>query len=69
MTFATGSRRETLRVVVTGTFDSESDLHEALDDPGSGLEVVAWAAEVRDAVPYLGVGDVHAVLLGGRPRR
>ncbi len=52
-TFATGSRQETLRVVVTGTFDGESDLREALDAAGSGLEVVAWAAEVRDAVPHL----------------
>jgi pilus assembly protein CpaE len=63
-TFAAGSRTESLRVVVTGTFDGETDLHEALDASGSGLEVVAWAAEVRDAVPYLGSGDVHAVLLG-----
>jgi pilus assembly protein CpaE len=63
-TFATGSREETLRVVVTGTFSGESDLHEALDDSGSGLDVVAWAPEVLDAVPYLGADDVHAVLLG-----
>ncbi len=62
--FATGSRHETLRVVVTGTFDGESDLREALTAPGSGLEVVAWAAGVRDAVPHLRDGDVHAVLLG-----
>ena len=63
-TFATGSRKETLRVVVTGTFDGESDLHEALDASGSGLDVVAWTTEVRDAVPYLGMDDVDAVLLG-----
>ncbi len=63
-TFATGSRKETLRVVVTGTFDGESDLHEALDASGSGLDVVAWTTEVRDAVPYLGVDGVDAVLLG-----
>jgi len=66
-TFATGSRKETLRVVVTGTFDGESDLHEALDAPGSGLDVVAWTTEVRDAVPYLGVDGVDAVLLGAGP--
>ena len=63
-TFATGSRKETLRVVVTGTFDGESDLHEALDAPGSGLDVIAWTPEVRDAVPFLGVDGVDAVLLG-----
>jgi len=63
-TLATGSRRETLRVVVAGAFDGEQELREALDTLGSGLEVVVWAAEVRDAVPYLGSGDVHAVLLG-----
>ena len=63
-TFATGSRKETLRVVVTGTFDGESDLHEALDASGSGLDVVAWTTEVRDAVPYLGIDGVDAVLLG-----
>lgn len=62
-TFATGSREETRRVVVTGTFDGESDLHEALDASDSGLEVVAWTAEVRDAVPYLAAGNVDAVLL------
>ncbi len=62
-TFATGSRKETLRVVVTGSFDGESDLHEALDASGSGLEVVAWTTEVRDALPYLGVDSVDAVLL------
>lgn len=63
-TFATGSREETLRVVVTGTFGDEAELHEALGAPGSGLEVVAFTAELRDAVPYLGSDDVHAVLLG-----
>ena len=63
-TLATGSRRETLRVVVVGAFDGEQELHEALGASGSGLEVVVWAAEVRDAVPYLGSDNVHAVLLG-----
>ena len=63
-TFATGSREETLRVVVTGTFGDEAELHGALGAPGSGLEVVAFTAELRDAVPYLGSDDVHAVLLG-----
>ena len=63
-TLATRSRKETLRIVMTGSFDGEHDLHEALGASGSGLEVVAWTAEVRDAVPYLGSGDVHAVLLG-----
>jgi len=63
-TFATGSRKETLRVVVTGTFDGEPDLREALGASGSGLEVVAWTPEVRDAVPYLGADGVDAVLLG-----
>ena len=64
-TLATGSRRETLRVaVVAGAVDGEQELHEALGAPGSGLEVVVWAAEVRDAVPHLGADDVHAVLLG-----
>ena len=63
-TFATGSREETLRVVVTGTFGDEAELHESLGAPGSGLEVVAFTAELRDAVPYLGSDDVHAVLLG-----
>ena len=63
-TLATGSRKETLRVVVTGTFEGESALHEALDASGSGLDVIAWTSEVRDAVPYLGVEGVDAVLLG-----
>jgi pilus assembly protein CpaE len=63
-TIATDSRKETLRVVVTGAFDGESDLHEALNASGSGLEIVAWTAEVRDAVPYLGANNIHAVLLG-----
>ncbi len=63
-TFATGSKEGALRVVVTGSFAGEQELHEALAAPGSGLEVVAQAAEVRDAVPYLGCDDVDAVLLG-----
>jgi pilus assembly protein CpaE len=63
-TIVTGSRRETLRVVVAGAFDGESDLHEALNASGSGIEVVAWTAEVRDAVPYLGADEINAVLLG-----
>lgn len=63
-TFATSSRKETLRVVVTGSFDGELELHEALDASSGGLEVVAWTAELRDAVPYLGSDDIHAVLLG-----
>ena len=63
-TLATSSGRETLRVVVTGTFDGEQELHTALGAPGGGLEVVVRAAEVRDVVPYLGSDDVHAVLLG-----
>jgi pilus assembly protein CpaE len=63
-TLATSSGRETLRVVVTGTFDGEQELHAALGAPGAGLEVVVRAAEVRDVVPYLGSADVHAVLLG-----
>ncbi len=63
-TFATGSRKETLRVVVTGTFDGEPDLHEALGASGSGLEVISWTPEVRDAIPYLGVEGVDAILLG-----
>ncbi len=58
------SRNETLRVVVTGTFDGEQELREALAASGSGLEVVAWTAEVRDAVPHLASDDVRAVLLG-----
>ncbi len=63
-TTVTGTSKETLRVVVTGTFDGESDLHEALGASGSGLEVVAWTPGVRDAVPYLGADNVHAILLG-----
>ena len=62
-TYATGVHKETYRVVVTGSFDGETELHEALDASGTGLEVVAWTAEVRDAVPYLG-SDISAVLLG-----
>jgi pilus assembly protein CpaE len=63
-TYATGSRRGTLRVVVTGSFDGESELHEALDAPASGLDVIGWTAEVRDAVPYFASDDISAVLLG-----
>ncbi len=62
--YATGSRRETLRVVVTGSFDGESELHEALNAPTSGLEVAGWTSEVRDAVPYFASDDISAVLLG-----
>ncbi len=49
---------------MTGSFDGESELHEALDAPGSGLEVVGWTSEVRDAVPYFASDDISAVLLG-----
>ncbi len=62
-TLATESRKETLRIVVVGTFESE--LHGALEAPGSGLEVVSWAAHVSDALPHIGSDDVHAILLGG----
>ena len=68
-TFATGSRKETLRVVATGTFDGESELHEALAASDSGLEVVAWTSELRDAVPYLGADGVDADSARSRPRR
>ena len=61
-TVATESRKETLRIVVVGSFEPE--LHGALEAPDSGLEVVAWAAELRDAFPHLGADDLHAVLLG-----
>ncbi len=64
MTPAASSRKEALRVVVTGTLDGEQELRDAFAADGSGLEIVAWTAEVRDAVPYLGSGDVDAVLLG-----
>jgi pilus assembly protein CpaE len=58
------TRRETLRVVVTGSFAGETELHAALEADGSGFEVVAWTPEVKDAVLYLGTGDVAAVLVG-----
>jgi len=61
-TFATDSRKQTLRIVVVGTFESE--LHGALGAPGSGLEVVAWAPHVAEALPHLGSDGVHAILLG-----
>jgi pilus assembly protein CpaE len=64
VTPAASSRKEALRVVVTGTLDGEQELRDAFAADGSGLEIVAWTAEVRDAVPYLGSGDVDAVLLG-----
>ena len=63
-THATISGREALRVVVMGSFDGKSELHEALAAPHSGLEVVGWVPEVRDAVPYLASEDISAVLLG-----
>ena len=63
-TFETGTRKETLRIVVVGTFEGESELRAALEAPGSGLEIVAWAAEVREALPNLDGDDVHAILLG-----
>ena len=61
-TFVTETRKETLRIVVVGTFESE--LRGALEAPGSGLEVVAWAAHIPDALPHLASGEVHAILLG-----
>ena len=52
-TYATGSRRETLRVVVTGIVRRRVGAAARRSTaPDSGLEVVAWAAEVRDAVPH-----------------
>ena len=61
-TFATESRKETLRIVALGTFESE--LRGALEAPGSGLEVVAWVSHMPDALPHLASGEVHAILLG-----
>lgn len=61
-TLVTETRKETLRIVVIGAFESE--LRGALEAPGSGLEVAAWAPYVADAVPYLSAGEVHAILLG-----
>lgn len=63
-TFASDTRKQTLRIVVVGTFEGESELREALEAPGSGLEIVAWAPEVREVLPLLGTDDVHAILLG-----
>ena len=61
------TRRETLRVVVTGSFAGETELHATLEADDSGFEVVAWTPEVKDAVLYLGTGDVAAVLVGIGP--
>lgn len=62
---ANGSGKQTLRVVVTGSFEG-SELPQALGASSSGLDVVAWATEVRDAVPHLGAGKIDAVLLVAR---
>ncbi len=64
MTTIPDTRRETLRVVVTGSFAGETDLHAALEAESNGFEVVAWTPEVKDAVLYLGADDVAAVLVG-----
>ncbi len=63
-TLETGTRKETLGIVVVGTFESAYDLRTALEAPGSGLEIVAWAVDVREALPSLDGDRVHAILLG-----
>ena len=54
--------RETLRVVVTGTFDGAEDLREALE-ARSDVEILAWSCDVRDAAEELASGV--AVVLHG----
>lgn len=64
MSTTVDSRIDGLKVVVAGSFAGESELHEMLEAPASGFEVVAWTLEVRDAVLYLASGDVSAILIG-----
>lgn len=63
-TFATPTERAALRVVLTGRFDDESELREALDSPESGIEVVGSAGDLGDAGLLLATRDLSAVLHG-----
>ena len=63
-TFATSTERAALRVALTGRFDDESELREALDAPASGIEVVGSTDNLQDAGSVLSVRDLSAVLHG-----
>ena len=61
-TFATPIERAALRVVLTGRFDDESELREALGARQGGFEVVGSADDLGDAEPLLRTRDLSAVL-------
>ena len=63
-TFATPTLRATLRVVLTGRFDDESELREALATPGSGFEIVGSTDDLQGAESLLQTRDLNAVLHG-----
>jgi pilus assembly protein CpaE len=63
-TFATSTARAALRVVLTGRFDDESELREALTSSASGIEVVGSAGDLGGAEPLLRTRDLNAVLHG-----
>ncbi len=63
-TIATPTERAALRVVLTGRFDDESELREALGTPESGIEVVGSTDDLGDAGALLATRDLSAVLHG-----
>jgi pilus assembly protein CpaE len=63
-TYATPTSETTLRVVVTGSFESATDLRDALAASPDGVEVTAWSASIADASLALSAPDLNAVLLG-----
>jgi pilus assembly protein CpaE len=58
------ARAAALRVVLTGRFDDESALREALATQASGIEVVGWADDLREIEALLRTRDLSAVLHG-----
>jgi pilus assembly protein CpaE len=63
-TFAPGTERDTVRVIATGDFEGKDDLRGILESSESGIDVVVWTSEVRDAIPYLALDDIGAILIG-----
>ncbi len=63
-TYATPTNQAALRVVVTGSFESATDLRDALAASPAGVEVTAWSASIADASLALSAPDLSAVLLG-----